>query len=122
MRIEELASIIGMQLFDRKGEPRDHLSEGPFHGLLASSQEHHTLTGVPWPHRSTARYSHTLLLNFLPHDAPNRSRSVRDRACPRECVPWARLWSPDWLAAARCVATALCACGSCATAAAPSPH
>ena len=44
MRIEELRPIIGMQLFDRKGQPLEHLIEGRFHRLLPSSQEHHALT------------------------------------------------------------------------------
>src|SRR6266487_5368147 len=43
MRIEELRPIIGMQLFDRKGQPLEYLGEGHFHRPLASSQEHYSL-------------------------------------------------------------------------------
>jgi len=42
--IEELRPIIGMQLFDPKGQPLEHLFEGRFHRPLASSQEHHPFT------------------------------------------------------------------------------
>src|SRR2546421_8297065 len=42
--MKELGPIIRMQLFDRKGQPLEHLRKGAFHRQLPSSQEHHALT------------------------------------------------------------------------------
>ena len=44
MPVEELRAIIGMQFFDGKGQPLDHLLKGFAHRLVAASREHHPFT------------------------------------------------------------------------------